>query len=95
MGLEAVISYQTWWLSDDEKPRILRYENGSIAAGTTVREPGYRIVYRRWQVLPATPRHLGLVRPELDPASFLVLKGRNAVPDALREGQICRVRSCG
>ena len=95
MGLEAVIAYQTWVLSDDEKPRILRYENGSIAAGTTVREPGYRIVYRRWQVLPATPQHLGLVRPEFDPASSLVLKGRNAVPDALREGQICRVRSCG
>ncbi|MEV4419164.1 hypothetical protein AB0L40_04215 [Patulibacter sp. NPDC049589] len=74
-GLRPVTSFQTWWLQEGDTPRILRYENGAVAYGTTKRDVVYRSRYTRWDVLPATEQNLRLVRPPAFPADrFLVIE---------------------
>jgi hypothetical protein len=67
-GMRPVTSFQTWWLEEGATPRMLRYENGNVTRGSTKREVVYRSRYTRWDVLPATPKTLSLVRPPAFPA---------------------------
>lgn len=89
-GMTAVYSYERWWISDSEIPRILRYDNGTLSPRRTDRKPIFTTEYREWKVLPRTPANLDLVRvPDFDQDRYLILRGgNNVVSDALRKQQI-------
>lgn len=95
-GLRPVITYTTWWLTDGPRPRILRYEVGTIDAGSVVRRVIVRQRYTGWRVLTPTRRHLELVAvPHFDPVRVLVLTGDKALDEARAAGEVrCRRPGC-
>lgn len=88
--MTAVLSYERWWVADGRTPRMLRYDNGTLAPNGTGRRPIFRSEYLRWNVMPRSEANLDLVRvPDFDDARFFVIRGGNSVvSDALRRGTI-------
>lgn len=72
-GTAPVRAFQTWALTRGSQPRVLTYENGTVAVGSQERRVAFHTRYRRWEVLPPTPENLALVAPPVTSSTQVVV----------------------
>ncbi len=77
-GTKPVHAFQTWTLTRGSQPRILTYENGTVAVGSHERRVAFHTRYRRWEVLPPTEENLALVAPPVTSSTQVVVEDKQS-----------------